>query len=201
MSIHQRRERDKQTLRRRILDAAREMFAAEGYEAVSMRKIADKIEYSPTTIYLHFKDKTDLFNAICEETFAQLVKRLKTIERRCGDDALAYLHEGMRAYVDFGLKHPNHYVVTFILSPKSSGDYSYRGSVGEQAFMYMRRAVERCVAAKVFRDVEIDATAQALWASVHGVTSLLIAHEDFPFVPKTKLVETLINGLTRGFHK
>ena len=79
MGIKERREREKENLRRDILDVAREMFATEGYESVSMRKIADKIEYSATTIYLYFKDKNELLYQICEETFEQLGRQIREI--------------------------------------------------------------------------------------------------------------------------
>lgn len=201
MGIQERRLRDRETLRRKILDAARELFVEEGYEAFSMRRLAERIEYSPTTIYLHFTDKAELFNAICEETFAQLVRRLAAIERRGADRPLECLREGLHAYIDFGLKHPHHYTVTFVLSPQQTEEYRFEGSAGEQAFGFLSRAVERCVEAKAFRPVETDAAAQTLWAGVHGLTSLLIAHQDFPFVAKSKLVGTLIECLIRGFQK
>jgi len=69
MGSKQRREREKEALRQDILDAARELFVEEGYDNVSMRRVAEKIEYSPTTIYLYFEDKASLLYAICEETF------------------------------------------------------------------------------------------------------------------------------------
>ena len=59
MGIKERRERQKEHLREEILEAARELFLKEGVENVSMRAIAKRIEYSPTTIYLYFKDKWD----------------------------------------------------------------------------------------------------------------------------------------------
>ena len=62
MGVQERRAREKKELRQEILDAAREMFVEDGYENVSMRKIAEKIEYSPTTIYLYFRDKADLLD-------------------------------------------------------------------------------------------------------------------------------------------
>ena len=105
MGSIERRERQKENLRREILDAAREMFIDEGYEAVSMRKIANRIEYSPTTIYLYFKDKSELFNQLCEETFAQLAQRLENLHRK-HSDPLDYLRAGLRCYIDFGLKNP-----------------------------------------------------------------------------------------------
>src|ERR1044071_2628284 len=113
MSVKQRRQKEKENLRQTILDTAREMFAEEGFGQVSMRKIADKIDYSPTTIYLYFKDKNDLFRQICEETFARLGKRLGSIGKKHGKN-LEGLRAGLKAYVEFGLKHPKHYEVTFM---------------------------------------------------------------------------------------
>lgn len=199
MGVRERRERQKEELRQEILDAAREMFVEEGYESVSMRKLAERIEYSPTTIYLYFKDKAEIFNQICEETFAKLALRLEKLHRRLADDdPLAYLREGLRAYIDFGLKHPHHYTVTFILSPKQSGEYEFHGSAGERAFSFLRNAVALCVEKRALHTSDVDATAQALWASIHGVTSLLITQCDFPFVPKNKLIEETIGIVVRG---
>src|SRR5436853_2685087 len=113
MGTQQRRAREKEALRQEILDAARELFVKEGYENVSMRRVAENIEYSPTTIYLYFEDKAALLYAICEETFAKLAKRMETITRD-SDDPIMSLKSGCRAYVDFGLKNPNHYKVTVI---------------------------------------------------------------------------------------
>ena len=73
MGITERREREREEVRRKILDAARELFATEGYAAVTMRKIAEAIEYSPTAIYGHFEDKDDLVHALCHEDFARLL--------------------------------------------------------------------------------------------------------------------------------
>ncbi len=84
MGISERRERERHEVRRKILDAARELFMIEGYERVTMRRIADAIEYSPTTIYHHFEDKDDLVNALCHEEFAQLLSALD-LRDRAGD--------------------------------------------------------------------------------------------------------------------
>src|ERR671939_111330 len=99
MGPKQRRAREKEILRQEILDAARELFVNEGYENVSMRRIAEKIEYSPTTIYLYFEDKAALLFAICEETFAKLAKKLETIVRQTQDPVEA-LKKGCRAYIE-----------------------------------------------------------------------------------------------------
>jgi AcrR family transcriptional regulator len=200
MGIAERRQRHKQSLRREILGAARQMFVDEGFEAVTMRKIADRIEYSPTTIYLHFKDKSELFNAICEDTFRELEARLDKLAAK-QLPPLEFLRQGLRLYVDFGLKHPSHYTLTFTHTPKQHQDYSYETSIGRQAFEHLRAAVAACAASGDVEGPDVDLTAQSLWCACHGVVSLLVAHDGFPFVAPRKLtdhvIDTMIQGLTR----
>lgn len=200
MGIKERREREKENLRQDILDVAREMFATEGYESVSMRKIADKIEYSATTIYLYFKDKNELLYQICEETFAQLGEKIRAVSEP-ETDLIIRLKKGLRAYIEFGVAHPHHYQVTF-MSPVFShptDEYHYEGSMGERTFNFLREEVTNCVAAGKLRNGDIDAISQALWAGIHGTTSLLIGHIDFPFVEQNKLIETVIDSMVDGF--
>ncbi|MBI3653604.1 MAG: TetR/AcrR family transcriptional regulator [Acidobacteria bacterium] len=195
-----RREREKVQLRQEILDAARELFVKEGYENVSMRRIADKIEYSPTTIYLYFEDKTELFFAICEETFAKLSKKLEVLAKE-GKDPVENLRKGCRSYVDFGLKHPNHYKLTFINFPAlqvGKEHYLREESAGMKAYEHMRQAVQECIDKKKLRDSNADAVSQALWAVIHGLTSLLVTKPDFPWVKKDQLIELTINSVIKG---
>ena len=105
MAIQERKAREKEQLRRQILDAARELFVTEGYENVSMRKIADKIEYSPTTIYLYFKDKAELLSAVCRETLLNFLSTLEMLSRDMSNPVKTLRKSG-RAYVEFGLKYP-----------------------------------------------------------------------------------------------
>jgi AcrR family transcriptional regulator len=197
MNIAERRARHKTSLRGRILDAAREMFAQEGYAAVSMRRLAERVEYSPTAIYLHFEDKDDLFRAVCDETFAGLVTRLERRRTALAGDPLAYLEAGLREYIAFGIKHPEHYQVTFLQRPRGAAD-SFEGSPGERAFDYLRLAVADCVAAGVFRPLVVEDTAQVLWMSIHGLVSLLVVKCDFPFSPARRLIDQQVGLLLRG---
>lgn len=197
MGIAERRARHKTSLRRQILDAARELFARDGYDAVSMRKLAEHIEYSPTAIYLHFEDKDDLFRAVCDETFAGLVTRLERQRRALAGKPLECLEAGLREYIAFGLKHPEHYAVTFLQRWKTAPP-PFEGSPGEQAFSYLRRALEDAVAAKVIRPVPIEDTAQVLWMSIHGLVALLITKAGFPFSPTRRLVDQQVGLLLAG---
>lgn len=188
---------EKTDLRLEILDAASEMFVAEGYQNVSMRKIADKIGYSPTTIYLYFKDKADLLHQVCEESFAQLARNISSIQQLSAS-SLEKLRMGMREYINFGLKHPSHYEVIFIIPIKSPVDGNYENSQGKVAFGTLRSSVNDCVIDKLLKDNDIDLISQTLWAGIHGITSLLITHCDFPFVEREKLIDCVIETLILG---
>lgn len=200
MGIKERRVREQEQLRQKILDAASELFAKEGFANVSMRKIAEKIEYSPTTIYLYFKDKADLLDQICEQTFANLIKEMDKIENKT-DKPIECLRKAMRSYVDFGLKHPNHYEITFIMPLKNLiGDEkrSFEGSNGEKAFGHMVHQVARSMEAGQLKQADVATVSQVIWALGHGIVSLLIAHEGFPFVDKDILIDSSIDMMLDG---
>jgi AcrR family transcriptional regulator len=201
MGIKERREKAKENLRQEIFDAASELFAKEGIANVSMRKIAEKIEYSPTTIYLYFKDKTTLLHQICEETFAKLAVDVTKI-RELTDDPLEILRGGMRAYIEFGLKHPNHYGVVFITPSDGyldkKNEHSFDDSTGKVAFEKLVESVVMCMEAGVIKNGDIELISQTLWAGMHGLTSLLIGHTDFPFAEKERLIDCLIETMIKG---
>jgi AcrR family transcriptional regulator len=200
MGVTERREREKQALRQVILTAARELFVKEGYENVSMRRIAEKIEYSPTTIYLYFRDKDELLHEMCNETFALLSRKLNKILAAEGDP-VEKLREGLKVYVQFGLKHPNHYYTTFMRPfGKCKEDHPYEESKGEEAFKKLVESVAACVQAGKFRETDVMAISQSLWMTVHGITSLLITfNPDFPWGEQVRLIDATIDNALRGW--
>jgi AcrR family transcriptional regulator len=193
MSALSRRRKHKEELRRLILDAAREIFVRQGYESFSMRKLAEKIEYSPGSVYLHFNNKEELFECLIDESFGRLLKTLMGLQNG-GEwqDPLEELKKGLWAYVEFGLRNPSDYRFAFMLRPPV-GKRPYKV---HEAFESLRYMVGRCVEEKRFRAVDVETTSQALWASVHGITSLLIQRPTFPWVAKKKLIEQVINTAT-----
>lgn len=203
MGISERKEREKESLRQEILDAAREIFVTEGYDRLSMRKVAERIEYSPTTIYLYFDDKAELLREVCEESFKKLSGSIQKARKKKGPP-IEVLRRGLYAYVEFGLANPHHYEVAFI-SPKGkifdTDGYQFQGSAGQQAFDLLVDSVRDCIAAGEFRTDDVATAAQTLWASIHGVTSLLIMHRDFPFVEKKKLVTSVLENSIRGMQR
>lgn len=202
MGLKERKLRQKKFLRQEILDAASELFVNEGYENVSMRRIADKIEYSPTTIYLYFKDKAELLEQVCVETFSRLSAHLTRILAQPGDP-IERLKRGLLAYVNFGLENPHHYRAVFMMHIPEGFDRSRMAkpdAPGMQAFDFLRRSVYDCIAADKFRrSADPETISQTLWAGVHGVTSILITcDKGFPFVDRDQLIHSVVDTLVAG---
>jgi AcrR family transcriptional regulator len=196
---HGRRGRaDKEAVRRVILDAARELFACEGYGNVSLRKIARRIGYTPMALYVHFRDKSEILDCICDETFAAFranAERLDQLDLPPRERLAA----GLRAYVEFGLAHPHHYQLTFMTPPCGGEGLGRRSDIGRECFQRMRCRVSLCIAGS--RDVEspeVELASQTMWTAVHGLVSLLIARPAFPWLDRELLIESVIAGTLRG---
>src|SRR5690606_10757527 len=113
MGISERKEREKLEMQKQILDAARELFMKEGYENVSIRKIAQKIEYSPGTIYLYYKNKSEIFFVLCFLAFDSFYgEQLKT---DVISDPLQKLKESGRIYINFAIQNPEYFELMFLM--------------------------------------------------------------------------------------
>ncbi|CAE6874920.1 hypothetical protein R69927_03756 [Paraburkholderia domus] len=119
MGIVERKSRQKQALRERILDAARRIVMREGFAALSMRKIAEAIEYSPATLYLHFASRDEIAQALCAEGYAQLLETFVPLAQIA--DPTERLKALGRAYVAFGVAHPETYRLIFMEDPSYTG--------------------------------------------------------------------------------
>src|SRR3954452_2065625 len=112
MGIKERHERDREAVRRAILDAARELFTAEGFQNVSIRKIAERIEYSPAAIYSYFPSKDDIFFALAEEGFRLLFEFGGPSP--ASDDPLAEIRWMFWQYFEFSKAHPEYFALMFL---------------------------------------------------------------------------------------
>lgn len=171
MGIVERKEREKLELRERILDAAVQMFAEEGYESTSIRGIAKRIEYSPATIYLYFKDKNELLFAIHEVGFDLLLQEMRkvlTIE-----NPLERLREIAYTYIQFSIDHPEHYNLMFILmSPMEVIEQHEPWHEGKNAFSFLQSVIEECMEQGLIKKGDAKEWAFFNWAFVHGLVSL-----------------------------
>jgi AcrR family transcriptional regulator len=166
-----------------------------------MRKIAQKIEYSPTTIYLYFKDKDEIIQQICDQTFALLSRKLAEVIVT-QTDPIERLKVGLKAYIDFGIQHPIHYRVTLMMPADREHHKDHEDSEGWKSFEFLVQAVTSCIHANLFRETDVLAISQVIWTAIHGVTSLLISQgECFPWVERSRLIDMAVDNTVRGFLK
>lgn len=205
MGVKERRERDKSETRDKILDAARELFVTESYDGVSMRRVADMIEYSPTAIYVHFTDKNELFHELCREDFSRLAEVFQS--SAMPTDPVERLVQIGRTYAEFGMQFPNHYKFMFMTPHPphipDSEDREMMGNPEVDAYAFLKYAAQEAISAGRFREELNDGelVSQTLWASVHGVISLNIAKCSDPWVNWRSLrnrVETMLDVTIRG---
>lgn len=205
MGVKERREREKSETRDKILDAARELFVTEGFEGVSMRKVAEKIEYSPTAIYVHFADKQELFRELCHQDYARLAEVFQSSVM--STDPVERLKQIGAIYIDFGTRYPNHYKFMFMTPhPPQEPDEIDREMMGNpemDAYAFLKWAVQQAIDAGCFAPEITDAeiVSQTLWAGVHGVISLEIAKGCDPWVdwrPLKDRAEMMLDMSLRG---
>ena len=189
------RQRYRLELRRTILDAAREAFVQDGYEAVSMRSLASAVGLTHGAIYGYFKDKQEIFDSLVEESFDQLAAALADMRKRGTRlDPIRLLKRLGRAYVEFGLQNPSAYEFAFILRrPGRTGpDKPHR------AYEHLRLMIVRCIEEGRLNTRNAELASQALWTAVHGVTSLLILRPAFPWTKKKALIARVVDAAVDG---
>ncbi|EEA03946.1 transcriptional regulator, TetR family, partial [Burkholderia sp. H160] len=208
MGIAERKNRQKQALRERILDAARRIVVREGFAALSMRKIADAIEYSPATLYLHFESRDDIARALCAEGYAQLLATFVPLTQIA--DPADRLKAIGRAYVAFGVEHPETYRLIFMEDPSYTGAAlggaaGVANAAGEPdedpgtaALHIMIDALDELRAAgrlsASVASMEPAVWAEALWASLHGIVALNLTCPVFPSAPLDALVGVTLDA-------
>jgi AcrR family transcriptional regulator len=169
---------EREKLRKTILDAARTLFVERGIEAVSMREIAKKINYSATTLYNYFVDKEALLQAVCDEDFLALASGMRDIMEL--PDLTLRIQALCNGYAQFALSHPNHYRLMF-MTPRTPCNVDItkiqQGNTEQDAYAQLKQVVQAAFDAQLFKAELTDSEllAQTLWASVHGVCSLEIA--------------------------
>lgn len=204
MSSAERRKQEREDLRRAILDAAKELLTTGDHEKVSMRQIAEKINYSPTAIYLHFKDRGEIMDALAADAFALLADRLESIQ---GDDPVERLRRIGHAYVAFALA--NQPVYALMLQSSASphdrfGEHTTRRPHVSRAFGLLADTVRQITGPGDAEFAEgsdpVTIAAAVFWAHIHGAVVLVLAGHSRMFAgmePQVcrQAVETAVAGL------
>jgi len=174
MTIAKRKERQKEELRGKILEAAKALFIERGFEDTSIRNIAEKIEYSPTTIYLYFKDKDDIFYSLHQEGFVLLNQYLRALQNV--PDPFERLKAICKAYITFALENREFYDLMFIsrspMNALTKDDEKWEE--GNRAFGALIGTITECIQRGYFTGMDPEILSFTCWSMVHGICSLEI---------------------------
>jgi AcrR family transcriptional regulator len=181
------------TRRDEILRAAKHLFIAEGYEATTIRRIADQVGVSAPALYLYFKDKEAILLALCDRTFGFLIESMDEIARQ-GLPPVERLRRCGEAYIRFGLEHPDEYWLTFL----SSNMAKPPGSSGAVAFARLMDVFSEIEKAGMALHHPAETSAELVWMSLHGFVSAMIRNPGFPWSRHEALIAGMIDMTVRG---
>ena len=196
-----------------ILAAAARMFVELGIENVSTRRIAQAVGISQTTLYVYFPTKDAILNALCDQCFSRLVELFRREESRT-PEPIERLRRMMRTYVRFGIEHGDEYRLAFMVKRqhRESGEYDVAAFLdpsmlreslppGMQCFLMLQDRVAELASIGALRlEPRLDPrlVAQAIWASGHGLVTLLITMPDFPWAGREALIDGTLDILFMG---
>jgi len=200
MGVKERQERDRQAVRDAILGAARDLFLTEGYRNVSMRKVAERIEYSPAAIYSYFSSKDDIFFALAEEGFRRLAAaglRAST----AASDPVDRLRSGMWAFYEFSKEQPDFFELMFLdrSVPSLSQDFE-RFEFFREVTARAEADIRACSARGLFKpDLDAAAALHILWVAMLGAASVGLAKRLGPGEDPDALAHDVLETTLAGF--
>ena len=201
MGIQERKLKHKEDLKQSILDAAKKLFLSEGYDATSIRKIAAEIEFSPTTIYLYYKDKAEIAHALHVEGFKELAGSFAVLAHI--DHPFERLKAMGRAYISFALENRAYYELMFVMKEplefiRHEEDDSCWNE-GRQAFHFLLDTIRACQDKGYFKKFEAEAFALLVWSTMHGLCTLQLHGHLDQVVEKKMLLQGVENVLIHTF--
>ncbi|MGV3612472.1 MAG: TetR/AcrR family transcriptional regulator [Fluviicola sp.] len=172
MGINERKEREKEVLQKSILTAAREVFLEKGFDQTSIRSIAQRIEYSPTTIYLYYKDKDAILYALHTEGFQLLGSKMEVLN--LVENPLERIKAMGRVYIKFAMEYPDYYDLMFVQkSPMNKLDEDHEvWQEGMSTFEGLKYSVQQCMDQGYLPFTDVEAGSYLLWATLHGMCNL-----------------------------
>ena len=194
MGISERKKRERAKMQRLILDTANSLFIKGGLQNISIRKIADNIEYSPATIYLYFKDKNAIIESLREKSADEFIKKLE--EYSFIKDHFGRLKNLSNSWVDFALAHPEKYQLLFIGKEKISEDKIYS---------YLSEVVLKAISDNRLQRMPVLEGTTIIISFLQGLSQMLMARK-FELRSKAELKEfaeiiinRFLNGLRGGY--
>jgi len=204
LGVKERQERDREAVSRGILDAARELFVSHGYQEVSIRKIAERIEYSPAAIYGYFPSKDDIFFALAEEGFRLLFSYGASPRPAVEGDPMDSIRAMFWRYFEFSKEHPEYFALMFLdrSVPRISQNWNRFGFVSEMRGQMIVRIQQAIDSGAFPAGTEPNAVFRILLTSLHGAATMklcdrLAQGEDADALARITL-DAAITGLRHG---
>ena len=190
------RQRRQVRTRQAILDAARQIVTEKGASGLSLREVARRIDYSPAGLYEYFGSKDEILAAVRLEGQQRFAQHLLGVDKSL--DAFDYLVELGLAYVRFGMKNPEHFMLLFSTLLCNIDGKTFAQGREEQTFKTLVDGLERAQVEGIFPEShDIQVLSLGIWSMVHGLTSLLLTNvqldDDWELMARSLLV-TCMNG-------
>jgi AcrR family transcriptional regulator len=160
-AINERRERERAQRHQLIVTAARELAETEGWEAVTTRRLAERVEYSQPVLYSHFDGKTAIVSAVAMDGFGELAADLRRA-RLAGPEALRAV---CRAYLDFATERPALYQAMFVLPT----DLKFASA---ETPPLLRACFDEFVSCFREDNDRRELFAEVIWSALHGLAVL-----------------------------
>jgi len=201
MGITERRQMEKETQKKKIVNAASEILVSEGYEKLSIRKIANKIEYSPGIIYHYFKDKGEVVAAVVEEGYTKIIETLSGIPIDT-ENPERTIENSLRAYINLMLSMPQQFravLMNDLETVQEKTNMLQQGiSKDRKSISGLCRLLELGIEKGKFRSLEVELTAQIFWTSTYGLISRLILEKNISDQQRERLINQHFEILIRG---
>jgi len=200
MGVKERQERERQAVRDAILNAARELFLSDGFRNVSMRKIADRIEYSPAAIYSYFSSKDDIFFTLAEEGYHLLADRGERVLAGVSDP-LDALRRALWAFYEFSKDQPEYFELMFLdRSVPSLAQDIERFEFFQQTTARGEAAIRALIEKGVFKStLNPPAALHVLWAALIGPAALRLSGRLAPGEDPDALARDILESVLTGF--
>lgn len=198
MGITERKERERQEMRDKIINASMKMFVKDGYEKTSIRNIAEAIEYSPATLYLYYKDKDELLYDVQAKAFEKLLAAFR--ENAVSKSPLKRLEQICETYVRFGMQQQELYSLMFIIkAPMNVVDDHEKWDNGQAAFDLLLSCVTECIEKGVLRYKDPHTAALSIWSMGHGLISLNLCCRFKVMHLEEEVIEPLVQNTVKEY--
>ena len=196
MSIQERKQREKEALRNKIIQAASELISTEGHEHVSIRKIARAVEYSPRTIYLYFRDKEHLLQEVVEAGFERTLSIRSNDRAQANLTPVQQLRKRLAAHVRNALAHPNFYraVVTLIFEKEYTP-----GPAQQKIIAQTRTDIARSLPPERRGAEEVDNAVRLVFSTARGFAlSLLKINDSLTDRKRQQIIDHFLDFMIHG---